>query len=652
MRYNHRQIYLVAAGVILAVVLAPLYAAGHLRAATRDSAATELTTVLTLSHDAVAAWAEEHMTAVSLWSEEIAGLLPAPSSDDTQTDFAHRATDSLRPVLGLGQYQGYILLDSTGATIASNIADAIGLDDIATGEPDLMTRTLAGETVLVASQALPPTLTESGDPTSGLPTILAAAPVMGPDEVPVGTLIFAIDPRESFTSILRRGRVGASGETYAFNSSGVLISESRFDDTLREMGLIDANRSSAMGLRLAVPGAASADPAGEEPSWPLTRMAAAAVVGEDGMDLDGYQDYRGEEVIGAWLWDDALGFGLATEVDVAQAYGDLSTTVRAFFVAAIVFVVMVVIVASLVIRKRTQLIDAGEELRKANDALESRIRELTRSREALKATEGRLQALVRTKDDFIASVSHELRTPLTAMVGFAQMLQENIDVLSPEEQKEMLDALVRGGAELSTIVEDLLTAAKAAQGDLTVESVPVELSDLATDVVERSGGIGSKELSVVPGRAWATGDEHRIRQILRNLISNAIRYGGDRIEVTTGRSASGVYLAVSDNGDGIADGDAEHMFDPYQRAGNAPGVQGSLGLGLAISRRLAGLMNGALSYRREGDFTVFELTLPALDRQNGAPLAEKPVARSETDWPQLKSDHLRPMGVVTSRRRQ
>jgi signal transduction histidine kinase len=108
----------------------------------------------------------------------------------------------------------------------------------------------------------------------------------------------------------------------------------------------------------------------------------------------------------------------------------------------------------------------------------------------------------------------------------------------------------------------------------------------------------------------AVGDPERVRQIVRNLISNALRYGGDTIRVEVLSADSNSRVLVCDNGTPIAEEDRERIFQPYQRAHDAPGLPDSLGLGLAISRQLAQLMGGDLTYRHHNGESVFELALP------------------------------------------
>jgi signal transduction histidine kinase len=108
----------------------------------------------------------------------------------------------------------------------------------------------------------------------------------------------------------------------------------------------------------------------------------------------------------------------------------------------------------------------------------------------------------------------------------------------------------------------------------------------------------------------ALGDPLRVRQILRNLLTNAGRYGGDEVSVEVGVAGTTAWLAVSDNGQGVPEKDAELIFDSYQRSDNAVQEPKSVGLGLSVSRKLARMMGGDITYSRRDDLTRFELTLP------------------------------------------
>jgi signal transduction histidine kinase len=225
----------------------------------------------------------------------------------------------------------------------------------------------------------------------------------------------------------------------------------------------------------------------------------------------------------------------------------------------------------------------------------------------------RLEQVIRAKDDFLASVSHEMRTPLTAVMGFGQILQDEAGSLSDAERSELLETIVRQAADLTNIVNDLLVAARYDTGTLHITLVPVTLRAQAAQALEAFEQEHVSHVALTGDYLRAVGDPHRVRQIIRNLISNALRYGGDDIRIEVTSDADTAKAIVCDNGSPIPMEDRERIFKQYQRAHDENGVAESLGLGLAISRQLARQMDGDLTYRHEGGESIFELTLPSAD---------------------------------------
>lgn len=212
--------------------------------------------------------------------------------------------------------------------------------------------------------------------------------------------------------------------------------------------------------------------------------------------------------------------------------------------------------------------------------------------------------LVRAKDDFIASISHEIRTPLTAVVGLSAELNESPS-MPKEERIELLKLVADQAAEMSNIVEDLLVAARLDRGTVSVELEPV---DLVSELVSTVEGLGVTVDMPVSRPPEVDADPRRLRQVLRNLLTNAVRYGGPRIRVLTGSQDDNGWIEVRDNGSGVPPEQAAKIFEPYATASTA--VQGSVGLGLAVARQLAELMDGTLRYERNGSESVFRLELP------------------------------------------
>jgi PAS domain S-box-containing protein len=217
---------------------------------------------------------------------------------------------------------------------------------------------------------------------------------------------------------------------------------------------------------------------------------------------------------------------------------------------------------------------------------------------------------IRSKDEFIASVSHELRTPLTAVRGFAEILHQSGDDLTAEERSEMLASIASESADVSDIVEDLLVAARSDINQLTISLKGIDIAPLIRETAARVRW-GDKTVEIDVPELAALVDPLRLRQILRNLMVNAVRYGGDRIRISARQVGSEVIVDVADDGEGITHEFREDIFAPYRRAHDRAGLPGSVGLGLAVSRRLARLMNGDLTYSPADSWSTFALRLPA-----------------------------------------
>ena len=227
------------------------------------------------------------------------------------------------------------------------------------------------------------------------------------------------------------------------------------------------------------------------------------------------------------------------------------------------------------------------------------------------AAADRLQQLVRSKDEFLASVSHELRTPLTAIVGYGEILKDGMDTLSAKERSELAATVVVQSNDLTNLVNDLLMVAKADIGTLHVAQIPVDLKTQVVHVLKAFAADQVAHIELVGNPLTAVGDPDRVRQIFRNLLTNALRYGGDTIRVEVLNGGTTAKVLICDNGTAIPAKDRQRIFQPYQRAHNAPGLTDSLGLGLAISRQLAQLMGGDLTYQHQNGESIFELSLPS-----------------------------------------
>lgn len=229
----------------------------------------------------------------------------------------------------------------------------------------------------------------------------------------------------------------------------------------------------------------------------------------------------------------------------------------------------------------------------------------------VRATE-RLQEMVRSKDEFVATVSHELRTPLTAVVGFAAQLSAELGSMTSDEVASYVDLIGEQAMEMSDLVEDLLVASRSEQGEIPVRGDAVDLWEEIDAVLSVRDIDREVEMARGPVAPKVFADPMRVRQVFRNLITNAERYGGPHVKVEVGRTPDTWTLYVSDDGDGIPQHNRAAIFEPYHRAHRTVGRTESVGLGLTVSRQLARLMGGDLTYDHVDGWSVFALSLRAV----------------------------------------
>jgi len=226
----------------------------------------------------------------------------------------------------------------------------------------------------------------------------------------------------------------------------------------------------------------------------------------------------------------------------------------------------------------------------------------------------RLEKLVSSKDEFIASISHEVRTPLTVAMGISHELQDRWPEIDDAERDELLRLVVDQTQDMSDLVEDLLVAARADIGKLPIHVEPIAVGPAITAAVSSVRTPNDVDIEVSEHNPTCYADPVRFRQIIRNLLTNAFRYGGESVSIDIRHDDERIWIDVVDNGEGVAFEARETIFEAYERAHRSVGLPGSVGLGLTVSRRLARLMDGDLTYRYD-DASVFTLELavaPAL----------------------------------------
>jgi PAS domain S-box-containing protein len=238
----------------------------------------------------------------------------------------------------------------------------------------------------------------------------------------------------------------------------------------------------------------------------------------------------------------------------------------------------------------------------------------------------------RAKSDFVANMSHELRTPLNAVLGFAQLLETEIAGPVTPQQQTYLGFIKAGGEHLLALIKDILEFAKIDAGRIGLKidrTDPLQVIAAVLPLIERMAA--ARDISLHTPRAdlqdcpCVMADHVRLRQILLNLVSNAIKYNrrGGRVDVTCQPLADGfIRISVADNGQGIPPERQAELFTPFNRLGaEAQAIEGT-GIGLALAKRLSEIMGGRIGYRSiYGAGSTFWVDLPNADVAGSQPAA-------------------------------
>jgi signal transduction histidine kinase len=231
----------------------------------------------------------------------------------------------------------------------------------------------------------------------------------------------------------------------------------------------------------------------------------------------------------------------------------------------------------------------------------------------------RARELSHTRNEFIASVSHELRTPLTQISMFGETLMLGRE-RSEDERRRFASIIHRESIRLASLVENVMRFTRGSANGFTLRSEVRRLADEIDHAVAAfrplADSVSARIVTDLDRDLHASVDPGAMRQIILNLLDNAVKYGpaGQRIELTLGRDGPHALLAVADEGPGIPEADRERIFEPFVRLDAAPRRVAGTGIGLAVVRELAAALGGSITVANRGTGgTIFTVRIPVAE---------------------------------------
>ena len=262
-------------------------------------------------------------------------------------------------------------------------------------------------------------------------------------------------------------------------------------------------------------------------------------------------------------------------------------------------------------------------LKREMEALAASHREQEALVEKLQTTQAELQRAVRVRDDFMSMVSHELRTPLNTLyletqVRKMHLAKGNLKPFTAEQLPTLIERDQRQIQNMVRLIDDMLDVTRLRRDALSIRPKPFDLSTLARRVIDnlaqQADAAGSPIALDAPFAVPGVWDEFRIEQVLTNLLTNALRYGGGKpVQVEVAQNEGLATMSVRDCGIGVAEADQERIFEQFERTDDSRKHAAGLGLGLYITREIVRAHGGTIALESvAGEGSLFKVTLPLL----------------------------------------
>jgi len=443
--------------VVLIIALLAWLTIRQIKETVRLELELALSSVVNTTSEEMHNWITSCMRHAEIWagSPGMRGLVEAQLAfpSDSKTLLASPALAQMRNFYHM-YLEGHGFLDffvvSPEHIVIASAGDSnFGAENIITEKAELLGEVFSGNSAFSFYVQSEVSLAEvSGQPGDTEPSMFAAAPVCNEQGLVIAALALRANPSRYFSRLSKCGRVGKTGETFAFDSKGRLITRSRFENELRQAGLLREGESSFLTVELRDPGGDLLEgfkPALPRSRQPLTYMASQALTGISGNNLEGYRNYRGVPVVGIWKWDQELGFGMATEIELAEAYKTYNLVrLTILFLLGLAVLLFFSLLARLY-RSRKEALDQANRATAVKNQLQKEMEMRRNVEKILRENEEYIRAIVDSAMDGIITTNHtgEIETfnsTAEKIFGYSEfeIAGENLSLLVQEDYRERL----------------------------------------------------------------------------------------------------------------------------------------------------------------------------------------------------------------------
>lgn len=542
-----------------------------------------LNAVLLTTQDSLNNWADDLLGISSFIArdDQILNLVSEITDARTDKKVSKRLNKILRQLTSTHNFLESAIVSKDMIYLANSTSQKVGTRSLLNKMPSTLLKLNQGQSVITPPEkSVDFFFNQLGEKEKNIPKFCVISPILNNNEI-AAYLVLSVNPLDKFVKIFQSGRIGKTGETYAIRKDGIMASETRFLSHLRT----DDTSISTSVLRQKI-----IDPDSRQ----LTEMAASVVQKKQFFNLEGYNDYRGTPVVGSWIWNDNFYVGIATEQDLKEAFADAYLSyelIDKFSIALVLAFILLSFVflynSKLAKENQKILLDFNVDLKK-------------KVSEGVKEAEDANKA----KSKFFSQMSHEIRTPMNAIIGYSELLEQSH---LTEDQLENLNQISESGKFLLQLINEILDFSKIESGELILEENPFNLKQISESILDLQRYKTSilnviLRLEVDPELSdHFVGDSHRIKQIIMNLTSNALKFtekGEILVSLTKAKSdlnTQWVEISVEDTGIGIPPSEIDKIFNDFTQADSSTTrLYGGTGLGLTISKKIVEVMGGEI----------------------------------------------------------